>query len=105
LLDLYEDHLCIDDKLMEIDELQSCLPSLAKPVCDQIAKNCRRQNIQFRKSVIEQSVLTAQLSHLARRSNVFIDKLLESLLTKNAHALQGNINEHEMLTKHSDLSW
>ncbi|OQR90660.1 hypothetical protein THRCLA_09244 [Thraustotheca clavata] len=72
------------DTEIPISSAAMTLPALARPLCEVVVERCQEHKMTSSAST------RAHLSHIARDSNIFVDKLLESLLTRNAIALQGN---------------
>ncbi|KDO24994.1 hypothetical protein SPRG_09724 [Saprolegnia parasitica CBS 223.65] len=67
-----------------VEPTLTALPALPRPLCEIVTDRCRQHGLQ------PTPTTTSHLGYLARQSNVFLDKMLESLLTRNAMALQGN---------------
>jgi len=82
-----------------------CLPKLPSPLCEAVEKACCEHNMRNSKHVddsmkIKPSIdLSPKLSYLVRKSNTFLDQLLESIMIRNAIALQGDQQNF------SDAAW
>ncbi|KAF0690369.1 Aste57867_18204 [Aphanomyces stellatus] len=86
-----------EDEAVDIED--ACLPALPSSLCDLVVNECRRMKMAAPANATATAVLRSKLSHLVRTAAVFTDTFLESLLTRNAVALQGNEQ------KYSSAAW
>ncbi|OQR90120.1 hypothetical protein ACHHYP_05787 [Achlya hypogyna] len=72
------------DTEVEVPASTAALPVLPRPLCEVVTDQCRAHVVQPTPHT------TAHLGYLVRSASAFTDKILESLLVRNAMALEGN---------------